>query len=78
MRREALNFGLEQDVSMADADCPALSVAPHEFCQLAVSSRVLVRWDDTALGVKGLKDVETGESFVVDLAELMAHTLTDD
>ena len=77
MRRDAFNFDLEQDVSIANAGWPVQSVAPHEFCQLAVSSRALVRWDDTALGLKGLKDVETGEFFVVDFAQLMAHTVTD-
>ena len=77
MRRDAFNFHLEQDVSIANAGGATRSVAPDEFCQLAVSSRQLVRWDDTAMGLKGLRDLETGESFVVDLAQLMAHTVTD-
>ena len=76
MRRDAVNFGPHLDGPHLQMNEPSLSINPDEFCQLAVSSRPLVRCDDSARGLKGLHDVETGESFFVRASDLLAHTVT--
>ena len=43
-----------------------------EFRQLAVSHRRMVRVDRHDAGLKGLQDVETGETFYTDAHRLMA------
>ena len=43
-----------------------------EFRQLAVSHRRMVRVDKPNAGLKGLQDVETGETFFTDAHRLMA------
>jgi hypothetical protein len=50
-------------------------VGPEEFCELAISLRNLVRCDDKAVGLRGLKDVETGERFLIAEKELFAHSV---
>ena len=76
MRRDATNFGLRTDGPVLQVTEPTFSIAPDQFCQLAVSGRAMVRCDDSALGLKGLRDLETGEFFVVNANELLAHNLT--
>lgn len=76
MRRNGFDFELHHGANTDGAQELMRSVAPEEFCQLAVSSRPLVRWEDSAQGLKGLKDTETGEFFVVDVTRLMSHTVT--
>lgn len=75
MRKEVPDLPLDLSPP-CDVDDSTLSIAPEEFCQLAVSSRPLVRCDDLERGFKGLRDRETGESFIVDAAELHAHNVT--
>lgn len=76
MRRESLNPN--SPMKMADSGLNSLlqPIAPAEYCELAISSRPLIRWDDAAQGLKGLRDTETGEFFVVDALRLLAHNLT--
>jgi hypothetical protein len=76
MRRDAQRFGLNQANSLIDSVDAVQTVAPDQYCDLAVSNRPLIRFDDAANGLKGLRDVETGESYVVDVAQLMSYELT--
>ena len=46
------------------------------YCELAISPRRLERMDDPAQGVVGLRDVETGERFMVDAKTLVSYGLT--
>jgi hypothetical protein len=43
-----------------------------EFRKLAVSHRRMVRVDRPGVGLKGLRDLETGETFYTDAHRLMA------
>ena len=45
---------------------PVQYVRPAEFKALAVSHRRMVREDNAHAQLKGLRDLETGELFVVD------------
>jgi hypothetical protein len=38
---------------------------PDDYCQMAISTRKLVRYDDRAVGLRGLKDITAGECFFV-------------
>jgi hypothetical protein len=76
MRREALNAKSANNVVDFALNSPFQSIAPAEFCALAVSSRPMIRWDDASLGLKGLRDTETGEFFVVDETRLSSYNLT--
>lgn len=61
--------------ALAQADL-CLTVGAEEYCQLAISSRSLERCDDKAKGVRGLKDLETGERFLIPENELFAFSVT--
>jgi hypothetical protein len=76
MRREALNANTAKNVADIALNSPFQSVAPAEYCELAVSSRPLIRWDDASQGLKGLRDTVTGEFFVVDASRLLSHNVT--
>lgn len=43
-----------------------------EFRQLAVSHRRMVRVDNPVAGLRGLRDVDTGETFYTDAHRLLA------
>jgi hypothetical protein len=60
----------------ASPQAESLTVGAEEFCRLAISLRNLVRCDDKAVGLRGLKDVETGERFLISERELFAHSVT--
>ena len=51
---------------------PGKHIGVAEFRQLAVSHRRMVRVDRHDAGLKGLQDVETGETFYTDAHRLMA------
>lgn len=55
---------------------PACKVDAQQFCELAVSSRNLIRFDDPAAGLRGLHDVDTGERFVIDEFRLSMYAVT--
>jgi hypothetical protein len=67
---------LQADGTDLQVNEPTLWIEPDKFCQLAVSSRPLVRCDDSAKGLKGLRDLETGEFFVVKALDLLAYNVT--
>lgn len=46
------------------------------YCDLAISPRKLERMRDLGKGVIGLRDVETGERFVVDAKTLVKHEVS--
>jgi hypothetical protein len=73
MGTEANRFARHDAPATSDS---TLSIAPEEYCRLVISSRPLVRCDDSWLGLKGLQDTETGELFVVRASDLYAHTVT--
>ena len=51
---------------------PGKHIGGAEFRQLAVSHRRMVRVDRHDAGLKGLHDVETGETFYTDAHRLVA------
>jgi len=51
-------------------------ITPDDYCRLAVSVRKLVRCDDKAAGLRGLEDLETGERFLIEEAELLEYRVT--
>lgn len=51
---------------------PGKHIGVAEFRQLAVSHRRMVRVDRHDAGLKGLRDVETGETFFTDAHRLLA------
>ncbi len=51
---------------------PGKHIGVAEFRQLAVSHRRMVRVDKPNAGLKGLQDVETGETFFTDAHRLLA------
>ena len=53
-----------------------IKVGPEEYCRLAVSVRNLVRCDDKTAGMRGLKDLETGECFLIEEADLFEYSVT--
>jgi hypothetical protein len=61
------------------AACSVISEPPAtkrvdvaEFRQLAVSHRRMIRVDDHRAGLRGLRDLDTGETFYADAHRLMA------
>ena len=64
--------------SKARRDPKCKFVKPSEFCLLAVSHRHLVRCDDPANGLRGLRDAATGVTYVVDAIELVHHRALSD
>jgi len=61
------------------AACGVINEAPAgkrvdvtEFRQLAVSHRRMIRVDDHQAGLRGLRDLDTGETFYTDAHRLMA------
>ena len=52
------------------------TIDPAEFCELAVSSRRLIRQDDQHAGLRGLQDLESGEQFWVSESRLTAFSLS--
>jgi len=51
---------------------PAKNISVAEFRRLAVSHRRMVRVDKPDIGLRGLRDVETGETFYTDAHRLLA------
>ena len=51
---------------------PGKRIDVAEFRRLAVSHRRMVRVDNPCAGLKGLRDVETGETFYTDALRLIA------
>ena len=47
-----------------------VKISPDDYCRMAISTRKLVRCDDQAVGLRGLKDLETGERFVIEEIDL--------
>jgi hypothetical protein len=45
-------------------------ISPAEYRELIVSHRHLVRADEPALGLRGLKDLDTGEHFLIEERKL--------
>lgn len=45
-------------------------VSPAEYRELIVSHRRLIRADEPALGLRGLKDLDTGEHFLTEERKL--------
>ena len=43
----------------------SFKISPDEYSRMAVSTRKLVRCDDNASGLRGLRDLETGERFFI-------------
>ncbi len=56
----------------SDGIRPGKHIGVAEFRQLAVSHRRMVRVDKPNAGLKGLHDVETGETFYTDAHRLLA------
>lgn len=52
--------------------CSSKHVGVAEFRELAVSHRRMVRVDQPNSGLKGLRDVDTGETFFTDAHRLAA------
>lgn len=50
----------------------AKTIDVAEFRRLAVSHRRMVRVDEPKAGLKGLQDLDTGETFFTDAHRLMA------
>jgi hypothetical protein len=59
-------------------DPKCMFVKPSEFCRLAVSHQRLVRCDDPANGLRGLRDAETDVTYVVDAIELAHYRALSD
>ena len=57
---------------ISDKISPGKRIGVAEFRRLAVSHRRMVRVDKPDAGLKGLRDVETGETFYTDAHRLMA------
>ena len=51
-------------------------VEPNEFCDLAVSHRLLLRCDDGHAAVRGLYDPLTGQTFLAEEEKLFGFRLT--
>ena len=47
-------------------------IGKDEFCALLVSNRQLTRWDMPSANMRGLRDIATGEWFVIEERELFA------
>jgi hypothetical protein len=45
-------------------------ISPAEYRDLIVSHRHLIRADEPALGLRGLKDLDTGEHFLIEERKL--------
>ena len=58
--------------NMVDENCPGKHIGVAEFRELAVSHRRMVRVDRPDSGLKGLRDVDTGETFFTDAHRLAA------
>lgn len=58
------NLTSPQNFAMMDG--PHTFVAPAEFRRLLVSHRRLERADDKASRIRGLRDVDTGELFLIE------------
>ena len=52
--------------------CPSKHIDVAEFRRLAVSHRHMVRLDKPDAGLKGLRDLDTGETFFTDALRLAA------
>ena len=52
--------------------CPSKNIGVAEFRRLAVSHRRLVRLDKPNAGLRGLRDLDTGETFFTDALRLAA------
>ena len=50
-------------------------VEPEEYCRRAISLRSLERCDDPDLGLRMLRDTQTGELYAVEDARLAKHHL---
>ena len=50
----------------------SLRISPDEYFRMAVSTRKLVRCDDNAGGLRGLRDLETGERFFIHVRDLFS------
>jgi hypothetical protein len=51
-------------------------ISPDDHCRMTISARKLVRSDDRAAGLRGLKDLETGERFFINEEDLFRPTVT--
>jgi hypothetical protein len=80
-RGDAMNAAIFGDTDVAaarglTADAASGELTKHigiaEFGRLAVSHRRMVRVDQPGAGLKGLRDLETGETFYTDAHRLMA------
>ena len=56
---------------------PASLVDPATYSELAVSHRRLERYSDIRAGVVGLRDLETGERFMIETRTLVGYGLSN-
>ena len=70
----ALTFDETRRVLRRRQDCKF--VGPHEFCSLLVSTRKLLRADQTDAGLRGLLDEEAGVRILIEEERLFSNDST--
>ena len=64
--------GTANDGNASDSPISSL-IDAATYCDLAISPRKLERVIDAAKGIVGLRDIETGEQFILEAKTLVAH-----
>jgi hypothetical protein len=52
-----------------------VKISPDDYCRIAISTHKLVRCDEEATGLPGLKDLDSGERFFNDEIDFFRPTV---